>query len=317
MTRRSQPRARLVGLCSSFALGLSLLGSACTDSSGPDAGAKTADASADTKAGAAGEAEKNALPAAEELLAASVDALGGAASFEAIRSYYVESQMTVDGLGLHGTAQTWWAGGDFYVETDMPGVGLVRLGSQGGKIWSDDPINGMRMITGVEAEQAAWSTSRCLALDWRQYFKSAETTALVDGDGGRRLAEITFRSPSDDDVVLRLDLETKMPVSQSFKQANPLGAMPVTVTFDDFREVAGTKVAYKQFVDASLTKMSSITNKFEVNGEVPVDKFAPPGPKTIRLPDEAAEAPEKLMGKPQPADAAAPENGDAKGPAAK
>jgi hypothetical protein len=315
MTRRSQPRARLVGL-SCLSLSLALLGSACTDSSS-DATSKTADASADAKAkGDADEAEKDALPAAEELLAASVDALGGAANFEAIRSYYVESQMTVDGLGLNGTAQTWWAGGDFYVETDMPGVGLVRLGSQGDKIWSDDPINGMRMITGVEAEQAAWSTSRCLALDWKDYFKSAETTALVDGEGGRRLAEITFRSPSDDVVVLRLDLETKMPVSQSFKQANPLGAMPVTVTFEDFREVAGTKVAYKQFVDASLTKMSSITSKFEVNGEVPVDKFAPPGPKTIRLPDEAAEAPEKLTGQ-QPADAEAPAAGDAKKPASK
>ncbi|MEZ4381095.1 MAG: hypothetical protein R3A79_07085 [Nannocystaceae bacterium] len=300
---RLHSRAGLVGRLSSLSLGLSLalLVGACADSSGTDAAAK-AESSADASADKAADAPpKEAMPAAEELLAASVDALGGAANFEAIRSYYVESQMNVDGLGLSGTAQTWWAGGDFYVETDMPGVGLVRLGSQGDKIWSDDPINGMRMITGIEAEQAAWSTSRCLALDWKRYFDSAETTALVDGEGGRRLAEITFKSAGGDEVILRLDAATKMPVSQSFKQANPLGSMPVTVTFDDFREVAGTQVAYKQFVDASLTKMSSVTNKFEVNVEVPSDKFAPPGPQTIRLPDEAAQAPDKLKGKPDEA----------------
>ena len=52
--------------------------------------------------------------------------------------------------------------------------------------------------------------------------------------------------------------------------------MPVTVTFDDFREVAGTKVAFKQFVDASLTKMTSVTDKFEADVEIPADRFAIP-----------------------------------------
>ncbi len=236
------------------------------------------------------EAKENALPDAKKLLAESVEALGGAAKIEAIHSYYIVSTMTVDGLGIHGTANTWWRDGDFYVETDMPGVGRMRLGSKGGAVWSDDPINGLRTITGVEAEQAAWSTSRSLPLDWQRYFKSAETTEISE-DGGQRLAVITFISPTGDEVLLRLDMKTKMPISQSFKQANPLGAMPVTVTFSDYREVAGTQVAYKQLVDASLTKMSSVIETFEINAEVPAEKFEPPGPKAILLPDEAAEKP--------------------------
>ncbi len=205
--------------------------------------------------------------------------------------------MTVDGLGIHGTANTWWRDGDFYVETDMPGVGRMRLGSKGGSVWSDDPINGLRTITGVEAEQAAWSTSRSLPLDWQRYFKSAETTEITE-DGGERLAVITFLSETGDEVLLRLDMGTKMPVSQSFKQANPLGAMPVTVTFSDYREVQGTQVAYKQLVDASLTKMSSVIETFDINVEVPEEKFEPPGPKAILLPDEAAEKPPEEPAKP-------------------
>ena len=91
--------------------------------------------------------------------------------------------------------------------------------------------------------------------------------------------------------LLRLDMATKMPHSQSFKQANPLGAMPVTVTFADFRDVEGTKVAFKQLIDAPLMKMTSVNEDFEVNVEIKEELFAPPGPKAIKLPEEAAEQP--------------------------
>ncbi|MCB9566660.1 MAG: hypothetical protein H6710_05505 [Myxococcales bacterium] len=235
----------------------------------------TADEQASTPSADPAAAAKPGEPSAEELLADAVVALGGADKISAIGSYYIESKMDVQGLGLTGVAHTWWQDGDFYSETEMPGVGLMRLGGKAGKVWSDDPINGFRFISGIEAEQAAWSTSRCLALDWKRYFNAVEVTEIAEKEG-KRLAELTFTSPSADKVVLRLDMETKMPVSQSFKQANPLGAMPVTVTFDDFREVAGTKVAFKQFVDASLTKMTSVTDKFEANVEIPADRFAIP-----------------------------------------
>ncbi len=231
-----------------------------------------------------------ALPAAKELLAESVEALGGADKLKAIRSYHTVSKIEIEGQGISGTADTWWRDGDFFVETDILGVGKIRQGSQGGKIWSDDPINGPRTITGVEAEQSAWSTSRSLPLDWEQYFKSAETTEITDFNG-TQVAVIKFTSESGDEVILRLDMATKMPHSQSFKQANPLGAMPVTVSFADFRDVAGTKVAFKQVIDATLTKMTSVNESLEVNVEVQDELFAPPGPKAIKLPEEAAEQP--------------------------
>ena len=234
--------------------------------------------------------EANALPAAKDLLAESVEALGGADKLKAIHSYHTVSKIEIEGQGISGTAHTWWRDGDFFVETNIAGVGKMRQGSQGGKIWNDDPINGPRTLTGIEAEQSAWSTSRSLPLDWEKYFKSAETTEITEIDG-TQVAVITFISASGDEVILRLDMATKIPHSQSFKQANPLGAMPVTVTFADFRDVEGTKVAFKQIVDATLTKMTSVNEELEVNVEVKDELFAPPGPKAIKLPEEAAEQP--------------------------
>lgn len=236
------------------------------------------------------------LPDAAELLAASVAALGGAERMAAMSSYYSESQMNAGGLGLSGTAKTWWRGGDFYIETDMPGVGLMKIGGQGGVIWGDDPISGLRTIAGIEAEQALWSASLCLVNDWQKYFDKAETTAVVE-KGGRRLAEVTLTSKLGDKVVLRVDLESKEPVSQSFAQANPLGEMPVTVTFKDYREVGGVRLPFTQEVDASLTKLVSTTTKFEPGAAVDSSRFAVPkmgaeafvGTKSEAKPAAAAE----------------------------
>jgi hypothetical protein len=45
-----------------------------------------------------------------------------------------------------------------------------------------------------------------------------------------------------DKVVLRIDVASKMPVSQTFTQVSPLGDTPTTVLFQDWREVdAGSR----------------------------------------------------------------------------
>src|SRR5262245_34802803 len=61
-------------------------------------------------------------PQAEELLKQVVEAAGGAANFDAVKSYYMEGTVETIGLGIGGTARTWWKGGDFYNEMDLPGV---------------------------------------------------------------------------------------------------------------------------------------------------------------------------------------------------
>lgn len=224
-----------------------------------------------------------AVPDAERLLADAVEAMGGAAKFAALKSFYAESKLDMGGLGLTGTAKTWWRGGDFYNETEMPGVGQMRVGSLGGKPWGDDPISGRRPLTGKEAEQAMWSATLCLAHDWKQYFKKAETTAVTTVDG-KKLAEITFTSPLDDKVVLRIDMDSKLPVSESFTQASPLGSMPMTVYFKDFREIEGVKIPFEQLADASLSKFVSTTTKLEFNAPVDDTRFEMPGAKDAVTP---------------------------------
>lgn len=285
----------------SVALALSLSLTACTPSSGPDQATPKFEATP-TPAVASPKAAEPLDP--EKLLADSVDAMGGAAKFDALKSFYSESQLSMGALGLTGVAKTWWRGGDFYSETEMPGVGQMKVGSLGGKAWSDDPINGPRALSGKEAEQAAWSAALCLAHEWRRHFKTVEMVGVKTVDG-KQIAEVALTSALGDRVVLRIDVATKLPVSQSFTQTNPMGELPATVTFEDFREVDGVKIAFKQLMDASLTKAVSTTTKVELNAPVDETKFVMPGTERAVVPGALVD-PAKV----DPTKAAAPEDSE-------
>lgn len=280
------------------ALGLVFL-DACTERT--DSAPKTEPAGTTATKAGPDAAVKSEAPNAEQLLADAVEAMGGAAKFSALQSFYSEATLSTGALGLTGTAKTWWRGGDFYNESEMPGVGQMKIGRLADKVWGNDPISGLRALSEKEAEQAMWSASLCLAHDWRRYFKSVgEPKAAVED--GRKVFEIPMTTPLGDVVVLRLDAETKLPVSQSFTQVSPLGSMPMTVRFKDYRETDGLKIPFQQELDASLTKVVSTTVKIEFNAAVDETKFAMPGAAQAVVPGMLVD-PAKV----DPAKVAAPE----------
>lgn len=154
------------------------------------------------------------------MLAAAVEAMGGAAKFDALESFYSEATLNTGALGLTGTAKTWWRGGDFYNESGMPGVGRSKIGRLADKVWGNNPISGLRALSDKEA-QAMWSASLCLAHDWRRYFKTVSgPKAAVEGRQ-EEVLDFSLTTPLGDVVMLRLDAETKLPVSQSFSAGKP------------------------------------------------------------------------------------------------
>ncbi len=241
------------------------------------------------------------LPQAETLLAEAAEAMGGA-KFGELKSFYAESQLDMGGLGLKGVARTWWREGDFYNESQIAGVGTMRIGAAKGQVWGDDPISGLRHLSGKEAEQALWSSATlCLPHDWRRFFTRVETRGVKTVEG-QQVAEVVLFSALGDEVVLVIDMTTKLPVSQSFVQASPLGSMPATVQYKDYRVVDGLKIPYQQVLVTSLTQAVSTTTKLELNVEVEPEKFAMPGAATAVTPGSPAD----VTALPPPAPSPAP-----------
>lgn len=230
------------------------------------------------------------LPDATELLAKVVEASGGAAKLDEIKSFYQEMTVEILGAGISGAGKTWSKGDDFYLEITLPGVGVSTGGGKAGKLWTLDPIQGLRELTGKEAAMAEMGTSLNIAHDWKRFFDKAETVK-VEEVGGKKFAEVVLTaSKSGNTVTLRIDLADNRVVSQKLKQFSSMGEIPVEVTLADYREQNGVWFAFEQVADMKLQKLKTTTTKLELNVPVDESKFALPGsepPADTKAPADA------------------------------
>ncbi len=221
-------------------------------------------------------ADDGALPAAEDVLTQSVEAMGGAAAFDAIKSSYTESKAEIKAQGITVVTYSWTKGDNFYSEADLAGMGKQQMWKKGDEIWSKDPVFGFRKLDGKEAAQARWSAEGpMLAANWNEYFDKAETTGRVDGDDGS-LVEVELSSEDGQSVVMQFDEKTHLLIGMTLEQLSPMGATPMHTVMSDFREVAGIMVPFKTVAEVQMTTMETTTEKFEVNVEIPDSKFEPP-----------------------------------------
>jgi hypothetical protein len=215
------------------------------------------------------------LPAAELVLERAVQAMGGKQALARIHSFYYRGTMEMPGQNVHGSLEIWWKGGDFYMEQHVPGHGQVRAGKQGDEIWTQDPIHRLRKLSGAEAEQLAWASSLLLPAEWRRYFQSAQTVAARSVDG-RTLYDVELAAPSGLRVVMSFDAESGLQVGQSFDQLSPMGKQPVTVRFEDFREVDGIKLSYRHVIDVKIQHVVEEITEIRLNAAVDETRFAYP-----------------------------------------
>jgi hypothetical protein len=242
--------------------------------------AKTTDAKPEAEAEAA-----PVLPEATEILAKSIEAIGGQTALDAIDSFYYEGKVELVGQNISGDVKVWWKEGDFFTEQNMLGVGNVSAGKLGDEIWSSDPIAGLRKLEGQEAEQHMWASSLQLAADWKRYFDEAKTVAERTEDGAK-VYDVELTAKTGGKVKMTFDAESGLQVGQTFDQVTPLGAMPITVKMEDYRDVEGVKIAFKQVTDAKIATATQVITKIEINPEISEARFQMPksGADTVKRP---------------------------------
>lgn len=243
--------------------------------------------SGDAGGAKAAEPPAKPLPQAQGILDRATAAMGGREAIDAIDSFHYRGTVEMLGQNIRGELRIWWKGGDYYMEQVIPGIGEMRAGKRGDQIWADDPINGRRTLSGAEAEQHTWASSILLAADWQRYFDRAQTVAERTADG-TTLYDVKLGSASGLEVTMSFDAESGLQVGQTFEQITPMGRQPFDVTFDDYREIDGVKIAFRQEIDAKFQKIVQVIDEVQLNAEVDESKFAFPrtGSDLVRQPKE-------------------------------
>jgi hypothetical protein len=221
-------------------------------------------------------APAEALPSAEEILKRSIEASGGEEVLRAITSFRMTGTMSIPAQKISGELDVVGAtGGRLVTNVKIPGIGTERGGSDGTTVWSMSAMTGSRVLTGAERERTLRDADLLKELNWKQYYKSAETTGTEDVDGK---TAFTVKMVDNTDIaeIRFYDQESGLLVRQTGIIKSQMGEMKSDMHFRDFKTMGGILMAAT--VEAEMMGMKQImtTTSVEVNAEVTDETFALP-----------------------------------------
>lgn len=200
-------------------------------------------------------------------------AMGGRARLEKRVSLHEKVVVSLASLKMEGAVESWATKDNKSLRvTDMTGIPTTREGTDGHVYWSQDPVNGLRILQGAEKEQARVETAWMAELRLEKLFGKVESVREVGprGEALECLVMTPKSSPGSASAPLTncYDEKTHLQVSQRGKHASPQGDMPFSSELSDYRDVDGIKLPF--LVTTTVGPISFTARLQEATWDVPV-----------------------------------------------
>ena len=236
---------------------------------------------------------------ADAILGDAVKATGGDAPWKAHHAIETRTQIEYAKMAISGTrTQTvTWKNKSLAV-TNIPNVGEVKEGTNGRVVWADDPVNGLRVLTGAEAAQFKLESTWNLERNVKRLFP--KITVTTDTDGGRPLECLELTPKIGQPMTTCYDAETHLQVLQKGTAATPQGDVPFTSRIKGWKEFDGLKLP--ELVEMTTGPIDFSARLLDVIFDKPVDE------RMFDLPPAKTRAGAKPAKPPLPTTPAAPAN---------
>jgi hypothetical protein len=181
------------------------------------------------------------MRSADAILADSIKATGGDGPWKSHHSIETKTQIEYAKMAISGTrTQTLTAHNKSLAVTVIPNVGEVREGTNGRVVWSEDPVNGLRLLDGAEAAQFRQESTWNLERNMKKVF--VKIAVKADTDGGRALECLELTPTAGHPYTFCYDAETHLQVLQKGTAATPQGDVPFTSRVKTWRDAGGMKM---------------------------------------------------------------------------
>jgi len=221
------------------------------------------------------------LPAASEIVAKFVTAIGGAAAHKAVSSIHATGTFELVGQNMAGTVELYSARPNKQlVRARIPAIGLIESGFDGKVGWELDPTTGPALLTGRRLREAADDDWFDAALHAPDHVQSMTTTARTTF-ANRPAYEIHVVHPSDTEEKTEenefYDVETHLLLGSEDTRELPIGVLPTTIELREYRKFGAllqpTEVSERSMGYEQVLHLTS----YEYN-KVPASTFDPPPP---------------------------------------
>lgn len=208
-----------------------------------------------------------ALPPAAELVAKHVAAIGGKDALAKVTSMEQKGTMEIPTMGLNATVEGVMAAPHKMVSKQtIPGIGEIAGGYDGTTGWSMNPMQGPRVLSGAELEQAKEQAdfvgNMTYAMD---RYSSAETMGLVDYANEKAYKVKFVRKGSGRETITYFSQASGLAIGGEMTQDSEMGKMQLTSVSSEYKDFGGIKMATRTEVTMGPTKIITVIQDVKFN----------------------------------------------------
>lgn len=223
-------------------------------------------------------------PKAEDILDKYVEATGGKAAYEKIRTEITTAGLEFVGKGVGGTLTMYQAAPNkSYAVLDLAGVGKIEMGTDGEVAWEKSAMQGPRIKSGEERASAMREATMHSRAFWRDLYKSAELAGeeTVDGQPCHKV----ILTPKEGKPETRYyDKKSALMVRVDVLAKSPMGEVPAETRVEDYRQVSGILIPHRLRQKVLGQEFTTTIQTVEFNVKLPGDRFDLPDDVKALLP---------------------------------
>ena len=220
-------------------------------------------------------AQTTPLPAAKDLVARHVAAIGGREAVLRHPSFRAKGTLGMPAAGINAEIEVAGAQPNLFVmKMTVPGMGEMLQGFDGTNGWSLDPMQGARLIEGPELVQLVDEAEYASVLRESASIASMETTEIATL-GGRQCYKVKIVRKSGRESFDCYAVDSGLLIGAFAKQATPMGEIESVSEFSDYKDFNGLKQPTK-ITQTIMNQQQVMTFTSYEYGPMDAAAFAPP-----------------------------------------
>jgi hypothetical protein len=176
------------------------------------------------------------LPAARAIIDKHIAAIGGRKAIMGHTSSKMTGTMSVPSAGMSGTIEGYAAKPNkLFVRITIPGLGEMIEAYDGTTGWSTSPMTGPALAQGKTLEEKRFEADFYGDLKDETRYESMKTVEKTTFDGRDCYKVSLVRRGGGEDFEF-YDVATGLKAGQMMQRETPMGTVPATLTFSDYRK---------------------------------------------------------------------------------
>lgn len=237
----------------------------------------------------------------EAILDKYIEATGGRAAYEKIKTEVATGTLEITSIGLSGTLTSYRAAPDksYTLIEFSGGVGKAEEGSDGQVAWAVNGMQGPRIKEGDERAVALRRDAFNADLRWRDFYKKADLAGNADV-AGKPCYKLVLTPNQGADETRYYDKSSSLLVKVVLPITTPEGAATAEISLSDYRDEGGILVPHTitQTIPGAdiLVKIESVKH----NPEIAANRFDLPAEIKALTADKKADTKTETKTDPKP-----------------